>query len=179
MEKDIAKLDLEKNSIPTQKHKTIRQPTPIKKRPSLQKELDEADMEDNKEKSNITINKIDEIKPESSVNKNTNKRAQSYPGGFENIPKKYNIDMIILKLLSVRNKKNKEVKLEYNEIIWLCEEVTKIFLNQPVCLNLESPVNVCGDIHGQYSDLIRLFEAGGYPPEVNYFSYIFFIKRKS
>ena len=44
MEKDIAKLDLEKNSIPTQKHKTIRQPTPIKKRPSLQKELDEADM---------------------------------------------------------------------------------------------------------------------------------------
>ena len=76
--------------------------------------------------------------------------------------------MIILKLLSVRNKKNKEVKLEYNEIIWLCEEVTKIFLNQPVCLNLESPVNVCGDIHGQYSDLIRLFEAGGYPPEVNY-----------
>ena len=164
MEKDIAKLDLEKNSIPTQKHKTIRQPTPIKKRPSLQKELDEADMEDNKEKSNITINKIDEIKPESSVNKNTNKRAQSYPGGFENIPKKYNIDMIILKLLSVRNKKNKEVKLEYNEIIWLCEEVTKIFLNQPVCLNLESPVNVCGDIHGQYSDLIRLFEA----PEVNY-----------
>ena len=89
MEKDIAKLDLEKNSIPTQKHKTIRQPTPIKKRPSLQKELDEADMEDNKEKSNITINKIDEIKPESSANKNTNKRAQSYPGGFENIPKKY------------------------------------------------------------------------------------------
>ena len=41
-------------------------------------------------------------------------------------------------------------------------------MNQPVCLNLESPVNVCGDIHGQYSDLIRLFEAGGYPPEVNY-----------
>ena len=41
-------------------------------------------------------------------------------------------------------------------------------MNQPVCLNLESPVNVCGDIHGQYSDLIRLFEAGGYPPDVNY-----------
>ena len=165
MENDQEKMDIEKNSIPTQKHKTIRHPTPIKKRSTLDKEIEDIEMED---KTNISINKIEEVKNEPSAYKNHNKRAQSYPSGFESIPKKYNIDMIILKLLSVRNKKNKEVNLEYNEIIWLCEEVTKIFLNQPVCLNLESPVNVCGDIHGQYSDLIRLFEAGGYPPEVNY-----------
>ena len=136
MEKNISKIDLEKNnSIPTQKHKTIRHPTPIKRRGSLQKELEDIEMED---KTNVILNKSDDMKPEQSANKNQNKRAQSYPSGFENIPKKYNIDMIILKLLSVRNKKNKEVKLEYNEIIFLCEEVTKIFLNQPVCLNLIS-----------------------------------------
>ena len=165
MENSI-KMDIDNNSIPTQKHTNTRIPTPIKHRPkpSPNKEI----IEECSDKKDLFVNKTFNSKYEKESNKKANKRAQSFPSGFDTIPKKYNIDMIILKLLSVRNKKNKEVKLEYNEITWLCEEVTKIFLNQPVCLYLETPLNVCGDIHGQYSDLIRLFEKGGYPPDVNY-----------
>ena len=156
-----SKMEIDQNIIPTQKHKNINT-TPIKKKSSSKEE------DNTEDKKNLFNNKSYDGNLENTNKKNVNKRAQSFPFGLESSQKKYNIDIIILKLLSVRNKANKEVRLEYNEIIWICEEVTKIFLNQPVCLYLDTPVNVCGDIHGQYPDLIRLFEAGGYPPDVNY-----------
>jgi serine/threonine-protein phosphatase PP1 catalytic subunit len=43
-----------------------------------------------------------------------------------------------------------------------------IFLSQPMFVELAAPVNVCGDIHGQYEDLLRHFDKCGYPPAANY-----------
>merc|ERR1712217_445403 len=43
-----------------------------------------------------------------------------------------------------------------------------VFMDQPILLEVEAPLNLCGDIHGQYHDLLRIFEHGGYPPQANY-----------
>jgi serine/threonine-protein phosphatase PP1 catalytic subunit len=82
-----------------------------------------------------------------------------------------------------------------NEVRGLCLKSREIFLSQPILLELEAPLKICGrhsivsisrdksmylmttineystysgDIHGQYTDLLRLFEYGGFPPESNY-----------
>ncbi|KAI3372246.1 hypothetical protein L3Q82_022760, partial [Scortum barcoo] len=65
-------------------------------------------------------------------------------------------------------KPGKNVQLQENEIRGLCLKSREIFLSQPILLELEAPLKICGDIHGQYYDLLRLFEYGGFPPESNY-----------
>ncbi|KPP62236.1 serine/threonine-protein phosphatase PP1-alpha catalytic subunit-like [Scleropages formosus] len=82
---------------------------------------------------------------------------------------KLNIDSIIQRLLEVKGSRpGKNVQLTENEIRGLCLKSREIFLSQPILLELEAPLKICGDVHGQYYDLLRLFEYGGFPPESNY-----------
>ncbi|EFC37648.1 predicted protein [Naegleria gruberi] len=79
------------------------------------------------------------------------------------------IDAIIFKLLEVRGSRpGKQVSLTENEIKQLILKSREIFISQPALLELEAPIKICGDVHGQYYDLLRLFEYGGFPPEANY-----------
>jgi serine/threonine-protein phosphatase PP1 catalytic subunit len=82
---------------------------------------------------------------------------------------KYKLDDMISRLLAVKGSKPmKNVQLGENEIRGLCERAKTIFLSQPSLLELDAPLKICGDIHGQYYDLLRLFEYGGFPPDANY-----------
>ncbi|KAI4983129.1 hypothetical protein ZWY2020_023621 [Hordeum vulgare] len=79
------------------------------------------------------------------------------------------LDNIIARLLEVKSlKPGKNAQLSESEIKQLCAASKEIFLAQPNLLELEAPIKICGDVHGQYSDLLRLFEYGGYPPQSNY-----------
>ena len=80
-----------------------------------------------------------------------------------------NVDSLIEKLLSVRgNKPGKQVELKEDEIKFLIDQSLKIIKDQKMLVELEAPLHVCGDIHGQYYDLLRIFEHCGYPGEYNY-----------
>ena len=80
-----------------------------------------------------------------------------------------NVDTIIEKLLSVRgNKPGKQVDLKEEEIKFLIDKSLPIMKEQKMLVELEAPLHVCGDIHGQYYDLLRIFEHCGYPGEYNY-----------
>ncbi|KTG47938.1 hypothetical protein cypCar_00000367 [Cyprinus carpio] len=80
-----------------------------------------------------------------------------------------NVDSLISRLLEVRGcRPGKIVQMTEAEVRGLCIKSREIFLSQPILLELEAPLKICGDIHGQYTDLLRLFEYGGFPPEANY-----------
>jgi len=79
------------------------------------------------------------------------------------------VDEIIASLLQVRSARpGKEVQLPERQITLLCHAARDIFIQQPILLELEAPIKIVGDVHGQYYDLLRLFEYGGFPPEANY-----------
>ncbi|XP_047324340.1 serine/threonine-protein phosphatase PP1-like isoform X2 [Impatiens glandulifera] len=78
------------------------------------------------------------------------------------------LDNIINRLLEVQGRPGKQVQLSESEVKQLCQASKDIFSQQSNLLELEAPIKICGDIHGQYSDLLRLFEYGGFPPQSNY-----------
>jgi serine/threonine-protein phosphatase PP1 catalytic subunit len=104
-------------------------------------------------------------------------------------------NLLFFSTLTVRGSRpGKQVQLGESEIRFLCLKAREIFMSQPILLELEAPIKICGefstkccrpsqinivlivvhsnndsgDIHGQYYDLLRLFEYGGFPPEANY-----------
>lgn len=80
------------------------------------------------------------------------------------------VDDFIQRLLDVgyTGKVSKSLCLKNPEIVAICQAAREIFLSQPTLIELSPPVKIVGDVHGQYSDLIRLFEMCGFPPAANY-----------
>ncbi|CAI7674020.1 unnamed protein product [Penicillium discolor] len=80
------------------------------------------------------------------------------------------LDDIISRLLDTAHstRLNRTVCLNNFEITTICVLARELLLSEPTLLELPAPIKVVGDIHGQYADLIRIFQTSGFPPESNY-----------
>jgi serine/threonine-protein phosphatase 6 catalytic subunit len=58
--------------------------------------------------------------------------------------------------------------LPERELRILCEKVKEILIEESNVQPVKAPVTICGDIHGQFHDLLELFNKGGEIPQSRY-----------
>ncbi|KAM0823924.1 hypothetical protein ACQ4PT_070544 [Festuca glaucescens] len=93
---------------------------------------------------------------------------------INSVPKK-----VIASLLKPRGWKppvRRQFFLDCNEIADLCDSAERIFSSEPSVIKLKAPIKIFGDLHGQFGDLMRLFDEYGSPStagDIAYIDYLF------
>lgn len=64
------------------------------------------------------------------------------------------------------------VNLEVDAINTILSRARDIMMDQPMLVEVDPPINICGDTHGQFYDLLRLFEMGGQPSETQKYLFL-------
>ena len=79
------------------------------------------------------------------------------------------IDQLYNRLISLKQSNfTKKLDIKEKDCELIIKESYNLLLNDPVLIELKAPLCICGDIHGQFYDLLRIFEILNYPPNTNY-----------
>jgi len=73
-----------------------------------------------------------------------------------------------INLPNLREHLHKEGRLRLEDAIEIIDRAKAVYRAEENLLKLDDPITVCGDVHGQFFDLLRLMEAGGDPATNKY-----------
>jgi len=146
---------------------------------SVDNKLNNASISEAFNNSNIDVNSILASNPLSlaALAKERSSSQKSVHNSSNSVNNdKYNLDDILQKIFDMRKNikhgksTSRSVGLKNGEIIKLCAHAREILLSQPVLIevNPKPSLVIAGDVHGQYTDLLRIFDRMGHPPQTNY-----------
>ena len=77
----------------------------------------------------------------------------------------HNYIKIILK--SLLNSITDKLPITMKALFWLIRQAKVALENDEMLISINPPVHICGDIHGQFPDLLSIFNKLGYPSREN------------
>ena len=120
---------------------------------------DNEEDQENKNEINVPL----EGNKEEDKNENINDGNNNNKNEDENND---NIHKIIKKLKKARRGSIcQELNIKEDECKYIVDKAYEIFQKEESLLKITAPLYICGDIHGQYYDLLRVFEILNYPPQ--------------
>ena len=131
--------------------------------------------EDKNEIKNVCCNNDCVNKKEEEKNKNKKIENefinQKHLKKLEKENEEINERIFQLKEKLIESKKDSyciNMRISEREVFTVIDKVYPLIEKEESMLELESPIYICGDIHGQFYDLLRLFEILKYPPQSKY-----------
>jgi serine/threonine-protein phosphatase PP1 catalytic subunit len=79
------------------------------------------------------------------------------------------VSRVITKALSIKTQPQGTFSgITKAEVLQLTRAAKSVILSEPGLLEVSAPITIVGDIHGQFHDLLRIFDRLQYPPDTRY-----------